>query len=208
MRNIFELSSHITSPRIKSIAIGFALAFRAVFADLKACAVWRWWSRYERKCHDTVPAKRLLRLNIDETSLCVFQGDMKGTIFPRSRGARTIKQQVPRGKRRRNITFSCVVCDDAAIQQKLPQFLIGNHVTFAAKEMRPLRSQCASNFELLRERSAWSNETLFMNMLRRIRSALNPFMDDVQPVLFLDCARLHLTGTSECCVLSCFISFV
>ena len=158
---------------------------------VQARSAWRWWNFYESKAP---PQKTLLRINIDETSLCVHQGDVKGAIFRRTGADAPLKQRVSLGKRRRYVTFACTICDDARIQKVLPQFIVANHVTLKAKEMTTIREACRPGFVLIRQKSAWVNEKLFISMIRRIVIALAPFMDSMQPVLFFDCARLHLSG--------------
>ena len=40
--------------------------------------MWQWYNYAESQ----VPAgKQTLRINLDETSVCLFQGDAKGTVF-------------------------------------------------------------------------------------------------------------------------------
>ena len=46
----------------------------------QAAAVWQWWSFLKGQ----VPAgKTILRVNVDETSVCLFQGTAKGTVMAR-----------------------------------------------------------------------------------------------------------------------------
>ena len=158
---------------------------------MQAFAAWRWWNFYESRAPE---GKTLLRLNLDETSLCVYQGDVKGAVFVSRLRASTLKQHVPRAKRRRNVTLVATVCDNPSIQHLLPQFIIGNATTFKAKEIDTLRGACPSNVVLIRQKSAWNNERLFATIIRRIAASLEPFVNEMQPVLLYDSAPLHLTG--------------
>ena len=166
----------------------------------QARAAWRWWNFYESKAS---PDKALVRINIDETSLCVHQGSVQGAIFKRIATTCRVEQQVDSSKRRRNVTFACSICDDARIQAILPQFIVGNEITFKAKELHSLRAASGSNFVVLRQKSAWINERLFVAMVRQIAVSLAPFMASVQPVLFFDCARLHVTGMLRIAAVFC-----
>ena len=41
-------------------------------------AAWQWWNF----CESQAPmGKEILRINMDETSACLWQGDGKGTVF-------------------------------------------------------------------------------------------------------------------------------
>ena len=44
----------------------------------QASAVWQWWNYYMAQ----LPTGKVpLRINLDETSICLFQGHSKGTIL-------------------------------------------------------------------------------------------------------------------------------
>ena len=162
---------------------------------LKAFAAWRWWNEYERR----VPAGRqLLKLNLDETSICVYQGDVSGNVFVSRGRHKTIAQRVPRAKRRKNLTLAATICDCPILQPTLPQFLIGNRATFKAREIHALRLACPANVVLLRSKSAWNNEETMIDIIGALRNALDPHMDRVQPILILDAAAIHLGGDSFC----------
>jgi hypothetical protein len=157
----------------------------------KAFAVWRWWNEYERR----VPVeKQLLKLNLDESSICVYQGDVAGNVFVSRGRHKTIAQRVPRTKRRKNLTLVATICDCPIVQTTLPQFIIGNRATFKARQIHALRSACPANVILLRSKSAWNNEETMIDIIGALRNALAPHMGRVQPVLILDAAAIHLGG--------------
>ena len=86
-------------------------------------------------------------INIDETSIQVGDGHVKGNVF-NPRGA-----QVARAVRKRRLsclTHVAVLCNDDAVQQRLPQIVIGNHVTFPKKHMPALRKASGQKMLLLR----------------------------------------------------------
>ena len=103
----------------------------------KAAAVWQWWNHH---CAQVSDGKSILRINLDETAVCLFQGGCKGTIFTgkkRQRGEAF--QRVAKGNRRCYLTHVALICDRADIQPLLPQTLIGNEHTFPARSMAALR---------------------------------------------------------------------
>jgi hypothetical protein len=151
-------------------------------------AAWRW---YNYVSSQVPPAKEVLRLNLDETSVCLYQGDVRGNVFVSKKQRAT--QYVPRSKRRCCMTHIGVVCDSTEIQPRLPQVVIGNEATFKAREMPALRASCPANVILLRQRSAWSNNVVCAWLVRRIGVALEPYSARCQPVLLLDASRTHIT---------------
>ena len=158
---------------------------------MQAQASWRWWNFYEDRIS---PPRLMLKMNLDETSLCVHQGDLRGALFLRKERRRELVQRVTRGKRRTNVTFVATICDDQYIQERIPQFLIANESTFKAKDMIALRLAAGPNVIVLRRKSAWNNEHVMCSITRRIRTSLEEVWATVQSILMFDSAALHLTG--------------
>ena len=155
---------------------------------LKAAASWQWWNYLQSH---VPPGKTPLRINFDETSICLFQGGGKGTVFM-SRKQHRPKQKVPKERSRQYMTLVAFVCDQPMIQPLLPQHLIGNEYTFPAKQLGMLRSHCPPNVRLTRQKSAWNNEKLCTELLRQLADALLPYLDDYQPILIFDACKVHL----------------
>lgn len=141
--------------------------------------------------------KQIVRLNLDETSVCVFQGGGAGNVFVNKRRAPV--ESVPAGKRRRCMTHVALVCDRADLQPLIPQFLIGNESTLLQKDLPALRALCPPNVRLIRQKSAWNNSKLCAKIIRELKKVLEPYMDVIQPVLVLDAARLHLAHALAAC---------
>ena len=77
------------------------------------------------------PGTIALRLNLDETSVCLFQGDAKGNVFANKRQHPDgYAQRAPRSKRRSCLTHVGIICDRPDLQPLLPQVIIGNERTF------------------------------------------------------------------------------
>ena len=152
----------------------------------QAFAAWQWYNYVA----DRVPAgKTALRINLDETSVCLFQGTGRGTVFVSKK--RRLTQHAPRALRRRCMTHVGVVCDDTTLQPHLPQVLIGNWSTFKAGSMAALRARAPPNVVLLRQRSAWSNEAVCAWIVTLIGHALAPYMHAYQPILVMDASTIH-----------------
>lgn len=148
--------------------------------------------------------KAILRVNLDETSVCLFQGDRKGTVFvKRKRRQSEPVQKVARGKRRCCLTHVAMVCDSTEIQPKLPQVVIGNTHTFKAGAFAELQASCPPNVTLVRQKSAWNNSSLCATIIRWLGRALRPYAERYQPILILDAARLHLSsGVLRACAVA------
>ena len=158
---------------------------RALFG--KACACWRWWNFLSAQ----VPAGRIIiRLNLDETAVSLYQSGGKGNVFL-ERGMAPV-QHAPLSVRRKYLTYVAVVCDDPCIQPLLPQVLIANERTVPAARLAALRSSLPPNVYLLRRRSAWNNATLCAQIIRMIGKALAPYAATHQGILYLDCAKIHV----------------
>ena len=125
--------------------LGTLLSAGVVPLFFQAFATWQ-WSNY---CHAQLPAgKRALRVNMDETAICLLQGGGRGNVFL-SKTDQTVVQNIPRGKRRTYLTHVAFVCDEMAIQAVLPQVIIGNEHNTARPPARGpprgLSTQCSSH---------------------------------------------------------------
>ena len=136
-------------------------------------------------------AKTVLSLNLDETSVSLFQGNVAGNVLLSKKRARSVGQRVPRAKRRCCMTHVGVICNRSDIQPRLPQVFIINERTVPARDMAALRAACPSNVYLVRQKSAWTNAFLTAWIVRLIGIALAPFRTTVQPILLMGSPRAH-----------------
>jgi hypothetical protein len=154
--------------------------------------VWQWYNC----CSARAPAgKSLLRINLDETSVCLFQGGGRGTVLFNKRKqplAEEPRERASRAKRRACLTHVAFVCDRSDIQAVLPQVLIGNQATFLARDFDALQASCPRNVHLIRQKSAWNNKAVMVRILAFLAVALNPFRSTLQPVLLLDACKVHI----------------
>ena len=67
--------------------------------------------------------KMPLRINVDESSICVFQGGGKGAVF-----VKQARQKVSKSQKRKNLTLLAFICDRPDVQPHLPQIIIGTLV--------------------------------------------------------------------------------
>ena len=163
----------------------------------QAAAAWQWFNYYSREVQ---PGKQILRINLDETSVCLFQGDRKGTVFVHKKRLREDEpvQRIPRWKRRCCLTHIAVICDSPELQPLMPQVLVGNEATFLSSGLAALRAACPGNVRLVRQKSAWNNAGLCAWVVQLLALALRPHLHRLQPVLLLDAVRIHFAKAVLC----------
>ena len=164
--------------------------------------MWQWWNCAAA----SMPAGRApLRINLDETSIALFQGHSKGVAFFRKRKHAPDTEPLQKASlatKRTCFTHVGLICDEPALQPLLPQVLIGNEQTFLERDMAALRAECPANVHLVRQKSAWNNAETCKAIIRLLAEALRPHLASrgLQPVLFLDAAPCHLhPSIFQCC---------
>ena len=158
------------------------------FMGVEAAATWQWHNFYVLR--KVPPGKAHVRINLDETSICLFQGDSKGAVLIDKRQGVPL-QNVPRARRRCCMTHVAFVCDSADLQVHLPQVIIGNESTFKVASMPALRAACPPCVHLVRQRSAWNNASMCAAIIKVLSDVLKLHAGDRQPILYLDAVRLH-----------------
>ena len=143
--------------------------------------------------------RTVLRVNLDETAVCLYPGQTSGAVFvSRKRQREGRGQSVPGWKRRCCLTHVGVVCDQSRLQPRMPQFIIGNERTFRVKELGALQRACPRNVTLLRQTSAWSNGCVTARIVRALAAAVRAAEGahgTFQIILLLDAAKIHYVPT-------------
>ena len=155
----------------------------------KATASWQWYNHVEAS---TDRDKRLVRFNLDETAVCVYQDDRKGHILVEK--SSEVPKKVTKGVKRTYLTLVTIVCDDPEIQPFLPQFLIGNEATLKVGELCALQAPLPDNVFLWRRKSAWVQPETMVDIARLLAMALEPFKNACEAILLLDACKSHLTA--------------
>ena len=154
----------------------------------KANATWQWWNYLQSR---TPPGKCLLRVNLDETAVCLHQGGGRGSLFVTKRQRAGLVESAPTNKRRCYMTHVGLICDRTDLQPLLPQVLVANEATLQAGTLAALSAACPPNVRLVRQKSSWSNGHLCALIVGLIMEALGVHAGLLQVVLILDAARLH-----------------
>lgn len=154
--------------------------------------MWQWYNC----CASRVPeGKSILRINMDETSVCLFQGGGKGTVVFKKRRDPPPDEPVERAsraKRRCCLTHVAFICDRPDIQPVLPQVLIANETTLPAGQLAALQAAAPANVYLIRQKSAWNDAKLMLRIITYLALALRPHFSSVQAVLLMDACRVHI----------------
>lgn len=157
--------------------------------------MWQWWNKYAK---EVPPGKKVLRINMDETSIRLFPGAATGMIVRRApTGEPSAPGKValcPATRRQQRGAFSLVafICDDEEIQRALPQILVAASQVLNKATATEARAKLHKNVFLLRRKSAWVNKPLLVEMLQLLSEVLKPWKATHQPVLTFDALPAHL----------------
>ena len=158
-------------------------------ADLstKALAAWQW---HNHLCSRVQAGRKLVRINWDETAICLFPGTVKGNLVIRKEEFPA--KAVPKAAKRTYYTHVALICDDASLQDLLPQVVIGNNYTLKAKDMAALLAACPKHVLLMRRDSSWVKGDVCAQIVRLIADALRKHLPTIQVILMFDVHSAHL----------------
>lgn len=91
-----------------------------------------------------------------------------------------------------HLTLVAFLCEDVALQSKMPQIVIGNERTLKASSLGALRALLPVNCHLIRAPSAWVDAHKFALAVKLLGAAMAPYADDYQVVLYFDAYKAHL----------------
>ena len=155
----------------------------------KSFAVWQWYNYLASQASN---GRRVLRVNMDETALCLHQGGQRGYIFL-SKG-HDVVERISKSARRAYVTHVAFVCDCMVLQRVLPQIIICSERTLRARDVAALRARLGGTFILLRAQRAWVNADVCVQIVRVLAEALCPYMSELHVILMLDAYRAHIGG--------------
>ena len=135
-------------------------------------------------------ARRVL-VNVDETSVCLFQGQGLGNLFV-TKDKKAV-QNVKSSLTRLRMSHVAFITDVDKVQPSLPQFFIVNQRTLTLPEYSALQLQLPTNVRLIRAKSAWVTNEVCARMVRFLAADLAPFANEFQIILFWDALRQHFS---------------
>jgi len=153
----------------------------------KVKAHWQWLRYTERRVPE---GKKLLLMNLDETSISCAPETRQGLIVVQS--SRQARAVVRTQDSRTNFTYVAVICPDPALQETMPHFIIGCKRKVTEAQTQELMNSAQPHVHVWRNgEKAWNNNILMQRILRVISDAVS-HRADLQPVLILDVAPCHI----------------
>ena len=150
---------------------------------------WFAWLRHE--CPAT---KKILRLNLDESSVKLFMPYGRGHIVRLGgRAKRRVKQPASRKDMRLCVTFVGIICDDPSIQPLIPQIILGSERALTKRLLTEVRPRLRKNVCLLRARNGWMTAHLMAKLMSLLGAKLKALLDEYQPILLMDAFSAHIS---------------
>ena len=174
--------------------LGSSLCRDARSALWQAVASWQWDNFVEAH----VPAvRRIVRVNMDETSIRLWQGGKRQLVKVERRVRRRLfldrEERGSLADRRQNASLLAFIADDVDAQARLPLILLLNERHVAAEDAVPLLAAVREHEHIvvLRRRSAWNNVDLMVWIVQELRRRTRNLAPLAQVVFLLDCAPCH-----------------
>lgn len=169
----------------------------------EAVAAWQWNNFWEARIDAT---KRVVHINMDETSVKLFSGDSKGAVavLPGEKMKEALGRAEQRASlrvRRSAISHVAFVCDDAEIQRLLPQVIIGNEKVLPRWVVDAVSGASRlDNIFILRQKSSWVNQKVLVNIVNLLAASLKDKMSSHAFILSMDGAPSHTApGVPRAC---------
>ena len=141
-------------------------------------ASWQWSNCLHAQAP---PSQEVLRINMDETSIRLYQDAGKGLLVARAcrqrHTPRGLVQKVTRSKLRAALTHAALLCDDPEAQRALPQLLIAGEASMTAAQEDTVRSVLPRHVVLLRMKKGWMNADVMCWLAEHIHASLRAWRD-------------------------------
>ncbi len=161
---------------------------------LQADVYWQWFNHNESK--GKAAEKPILRINMDETSVCLYPGQVDGNIFARRPKSSSDKppprQQVGRAKMRTNFTLCAFLCDNIHLQPYMPQVIIVNDRTVPDRDLEALCREAPEYAYIVKSVRAWNCVRTFLLMIAVLGLICRTCAPEFQVIFIFDCAPMHL----------------
>ena len=165
----------------------------ATVCDYEACISWAWWNALEQQ--GIAAGDCVLRVNLDETSVSLGQAGQRGVVLP-STGNTDMALVPKKNPHRGAVTHVAMICDDAAVQPLLPQFIIANEHLVRKADLPTALGFLLPNVYLLRQKSGWVDTSVFCQILQVLKKSLLATGTPRRILLLLDACTVHLHALS------------
>jgi hypothetical protein len=148
------------------------------------------WVDYVKQQAERTP----LFINLDETSVPLSFPTVKGMVVQRRwwKSPKAPGQNILRNMRRSAVTHVGLITHRTDIQAVSPQIFIGNEAIFTLGFLAATSHSRPTTVKFWRQKSSWNTSALMFRILEELASSLAAY-PDVQPILSLDVATIHLT---------------
>ena len=167
----------------------------------KAAACWKW----ANFAHHAGTPEHIVRVNMDETHI-PFQppaavGLLSNVAKKQKRSARGLVNAAKSCESRAGFTYVCMITDDAALLQHLPQVLLVNKNVVTAAEINAALTVLPSNVVVIYGETAWMNSDLMITVLNRLAHTVRRIRPGAQLIVCMDTFRAHMTRSvwKTCC---------
>ena len=138
-----------------------------------------------------------MRVNMDETAVKMdlrrrSPGFVKAKTKAEKKALRAVRQKMTLREKRAAVTVVAWLCDDAALQQLLPQYIVGNEHVLPASIVQDFR-QGDGNVFMLRRKSSWLTVATLVAMLKGLAAAIRSAKPDAFVLVSMDACATHLT---------------
>jgi hypothetical protein len=130
-----------------------------------------------------------LVVNADETGLRLAYGEERGNVSGCCGGPALLTRAAPSRGTLTNLVF---VCNDSAVQLRLPQLILGNEHVLPRSALAELAAEVPDAVHVIRDKSGWMTVPLFVYALQRLARAIKELGETRPVILLLDCSRVHL----------------
>ncbi len=155
--------------------------------------MWQWanW------LHTTAaPTKRVVCLNMDETSVKLYQDSGRGFTVVNQRLRLTkgpYTQNVSRAELRATMTHAAIICSDPEIQKVLPQVLFAKKSTMSLRQASEIRASLPPYMVLHHGPSSWMTGPKMQWLISEIKRAVSPWCHNTEFIFMVDAYKAHLT---------------
>ncbi len=160
--------------------------------EAKALAAWQFVEFWRTRACE----RRVVLLNLDETSVPLYLGGGRGCLAVSAEGGRAelaaCEARAPLRLRRARVSAVCTMASCPEVQRLLPQFVVGSRRILTRRVMQALaEDEDASQVYVLARSSGWLNATLFAALLGSLGKALAHLQSSCFFILLLDAATVH-----------------